>query len=139
MPDEDVQQVEIVEPVEIAPNGNRLHGEGRRWVTVGYVILALGLILGLYLGFNNDSRLGQEIRERCRVSESTRAVLRQEHERKLQVLLDREKRQVAFINSGRQIHGITRQEVRQALQDTQNEISIEKAVVASVQPEPCPD
>jgi hypothetical protein len=50
---------------------------------IAYLLLALGMVAGLYFGFTADSKLRTEIRQRCQFNNEFRVALRQEHIPKL--------------------------------------------------------
>lgn len=129
--------VEIVEPVVVQNGGQRQQQQGRGLVGIGYVLLALGISLGLYFGFKNDVKLNHEIEARCRVSEQSRAVLRKEHTAKL-VLAQRRLDDALQFRQGRPIPpGFTMKDVNRSIANAQDDIRIEHNLLRDVQPVPC--
>jgi hypothetical protein len=66
--------------------GSRYPVDGASMVnknTIAYVLLAFGMVAGLYFGFTADTKLRHEISERCKFNNEFRLALHQEHLPKL--------------------------------------------------------
>lgn len=118
---------------------------GVRWIAIGYIILALGTVLGLYQGYDAARtakhvavELRAEVNKRCIVSEESRAVLRREHVGKLaqaqQDLISAQK----FQTGERPLPaGFTQQDVTDAIRRANQNLAIESRILAEVRPVPC--
>jgi hypothetical protein len=72
--------VEVVEPVKVS----KIHAlNGGLRLTIGYALLALGIVVGLFYGFANDRKLHDEIVTRCEAGNDLRRALQREHIPKL--------------------------------------------------------
>lgn len=124
--------------------------------TIGYVLLAIGVVLGLGKSYSNDNHLratsarqhqtdlllASEIVHRCRTSERVIHVLNKEHTVKLALLKNELHRQVAYlqaVKSGKRsrIPNIKDSEIQEGITLRQKEIKNEKRIIRETAPTPC--
>jgi hypothetical protein len=124
---DDPLEVEVVEPVEVHAKPNGSHR-----LTVGYALLSLGIIFGLYFGFTNDQKLANEIHTRCVKGNELRRTLHDEHTPKLAIAqknLRRWPNGVILQVNGQSVHFSRAQ--------LQLEVDIEQSVLKETTPVNC--